>query len=611
MKLIYMFILTASLSFAAIINCPTCSQDDFEHAYYEQSQPGDTIVLPAGSATWGNSSRPNAGITYIITNVTVVGQGDNTVITLDNTGSTYAGGVIACWAAATFKHFKIVGSNVNPVTAFNISSYSGFTNGFRISDITYIGGTSDAYFAFIASGITGGLFDNCRITGNSPSAELIVGRGPSNAWQAVNTVGTANNIFIEDCTFNNTGYVCDANANAQFVVRFCTINGVNKIDAHGMASNSPSRSFRNIEAYHNTFTAGGGGTWQDIEIRGGTGMVFNNSASVGWFILTDYGYQAEWPNYNNLFQTPYNYPLGDQVGAGTDITFNATAITAGQSVRIKTVGSTDYTLIGSPSNTVGTFFDATGPGIGSGTVTTSPATEPMYVFGNTLGSSPWPRTMWAVANISITTDSAGYSIGSTNIGIESLSTDFYVGNYLSFAGDNTRYVLDQTKYRTSLNLNNLSPSLQVAILPTPTAASIGAYTNYQKQISNPTIIFAEADIIQSNRDFYSDAGFDTNTGVSIGTTTQMNALTPSVTGYGFWVTDQGSWRSGYSGTSGLLYRWSGSAWVLYYTPYTYPHPLQGGQPITTPTANITTLHVGWVRFPRWARREEEDELMAA
>ena len=71
------------------IVCPTCSQSDFEAAYYTQSAPGDTIVLPAGSATWGNSSRGNQGVIYIITNVTVVGQGDSTVITLDDSGKTY------------------------------------------------------------------------------------------------------------------------------------------------------------------------------------------------------------------------------------------------------------------------------------------------------------------------------------------------------------------------------------------------------------------------------------------------------------------------------------------------------------------------------------------
>ena len=62
------------------------------------------------------------------------------------------------------------------------------------------------------------------------------------------------------------------------------------------------------------------------------------------------------------------------VGTGTGtVTYNGTlpvvAITPGKLYQIKTVGSTDFTDIGSPNNTVGTIFTATGVGIGTGTVT--------------------------------------------------------------------------------------------------------------------------------------------------------------------------------------------------------------------------------------------------
>lgn len=45
-----------------------------------------------------------------------------------------------------------------------------------------------------------------------------------------------------------------------------------------------------------------------------------------------------------------------------------TAITVGVIYKIATVGDTDFTLIGSPNNTVGTIFTATGVGTGTGTV---------------------------------------------------------------------------------------------------------------------------------------------------------------------------------------------------------------------------------------------------
>jgi len=99
----------------------------------------------------------------------------------------------------------------------------------------------------------------------------------------------------------------------------------------------------------------------------------------------------------------------------------------------------------------------------------------------------------------------------------------------------------------------------------------GAIALYTGQINDPNATFVESDLIRSNRDFYADAGFDTYTGVSVGTTAEMNALTPTVTGYGFWVTDQGSWNKTVpADTAGLLYTWSGG-WNLEYTPYQYPY----------------------------------------
>jgi hypothetical protein len=61
------------------------------------------------------------------------------------------------------------------------------------------------------------------------------------------------------------------------------------------------------------------------------------------------------------------------VGTGTGtVSYNNTlpvvAITAGKLYQIKAVGTTDFTLIGSANNTVGTIFTATGVGVGTGTV---------------------------------------------------------------------------------------------------------------------------------------------------------------------------------------------------------------------------------------------------
>ncbi len=106
-----------------------------------------------------------------------------------------------------------------------------------------------------------------------------------------------------------------------------------------------------------------------------------------------------------------------------------------------------------------------------------------------------------------------------------------------------------------------------------------AITLYQTQTGNPSATFTGATIILSNRNYFADAGAAANTGAYVGTAATMAGTTPvGKTNQGFWVTNEGSWRAGYSGTSGRLYVSNGSTWVLSYTPYTYPHPLQASAP---------------------------------
>ena len=66
--------------------------------------------------------------------------------------------------------------------------------------------------------------------------------------------------------------------------------------------------------------------------------------------------------------------------------------------------------------------------------------------------------------------------------------------------------------------------------------------------------------------------FDGSAGVGYGTYAAMMAITPTTEGVGFWVTaTETLYRAEYeseSGSGGTL------AWVPYYTPYTYPHPLR-------------------------------------
>lgn len=451
------------------------SRSDVGSAFTDASN-GDRIEIPSGTFTWTNTlSVSGKAVTFA--------------------GNGYANTVLE-----------------GSVTLFQINESAG--DGWRITGIAL--NNTGGYHVYTTGG-TYGLVDNCSFLGYAGNDEMMFLRGPNDSWQTASSLGTTNAIYVEDCVFSGDGYVCDVNNNGRAVFRFNTINGQNKIDGHGYASNS-ERGVRHMEIYSNHWTAAAS-FWKTMDLRGGTGMVFDNlidnrgGVSVNYpsFYITDYGVANVWPNFFNTYQTPDNYPIADQIGTGQDTSIVATAISAGLLVEIESVGTTDFTAIGSADNDVGTRFIATGAGTGTGTVTYSPAaTEPMYVWNNIQNGTR--------AALSVTTIPSG-------------ATNEYGGDFALFQ-----------------------------------------------------------DIIVPNRDFFIDIAqadiedpqapaltFDGSEGIGRGTAAQMAAITPTTTGVGFWVTDEGEWWADNAGTDGRLYVWDGDSWELEYTPLVYPHPLRAGE----------------------------------
>ena len=79
--------------------------------------------------------------------------------------------------------------------------------------------------------------------------------------------------------------------------------------------------------------------------------------------------------------------------------------------------------------------------------------------------------------------------------------------------------------------------------------------------------------ITENVDYWNyNPSFNGVTGIGRGTLASRPAT--CTTGVGYWATDQGEWKSKNPGPDGQFYKCtSTNTWTLYYTPYTYPHPL--------------------------------------
>ena len=313
----------ASGAGAATIQAASCSQTDVQTAI-NKAVTGDVVALPAGSCTWTATYAWQAPV-YInnMQKIAIQGAGmDSTIITRSPQGAALS--------------LNLSGSSVA-----NMQFVEGYIrpdgDGWRIHHCRF--SSSTGYVGVQVFGTREnlhptGLIDHCIFT----NMTVGIAGGPTmmahGIWAKPLNLGTGDNVvYVEDNVFNGPlyGNSVDGNYGARYVVRYNTINDM-WIEAHSVQG--ANRSIRSWEIYNNTFNQRNRALWVPFRLRGGTGVVFNNTVTGIWTqpsIVIDnvrsgtvgnFGTEPGFCNGNSAWDgntaSLSGYPCRDQIGRSTD-----------------------------------------------------------------------------------------------------------------------------------------------------------------------------------------------------------------------------------------------------------------------------------------------------
>ena len=269
------FLFSPAPAQSALIAADSCSLSDVRAAYNAASD-GDVVSVPAGNCTWG-------GTFSFSKDITLSGAGrDRTFITFSSSPG------INLTADASSGQARITGFTFRgqgPGIEIRNSDLSGF----RIDNNTFdeLSGRS-----IYTREYDDGLIDNnifYLVT------QAILNRRTSNEgtredsyWSLPTNLGETEDIlFIEHNEFtwmnNNSSRmaVVDMETVSRTTFRYNTVTG-SYIVSHNTGQIRNMRGMRQCEIYENTFNMTGISWYTAMHVRGGTGVVFNNTINSGY-----------------------------------------------------------------------------------------------------------------------------------------------------------------------------------------------------------------------------------------------------------------------------------------------------------------------------------------
>jgi len=518
-------LLCAPLARATTYTAATCGYTDVSNAIGMVSADGDTVVIPPGDCTWASVLTVTQTYSYTIqgsgaiyaSDSVAAGQGSDVTIIEDNASSGNNGFISITTAAG--KSLRIT------AIAFKLNSSN--------SNVPYNG---DIY---ITGASTAVRFDHNHmndIPGHAVQFNCVRGVADHNQWDLGNSgLGTTDGFLVQSS--NCTGDA-DKYGNTEWT----------------QATGFGGSGFFFFEQESFTALSGLNGAYAgDCSVGGKFVIRFSNA----WYhvLLVTHGTRSD--DYRGCraaeeYQNTYTYsgsPGSDdgntwvQSESGPSLHWGNTftAYVAPFQADIVRTNNVTYSETAPPNG-----WGYCGPSIGG-------------VPGNTA----WDSNLDATGRACL--DSVGRGAGDLLSGVfptkcdSTLGCPSYSGSWPNQASEPV-YIWDTTYNAPAHEGNDTFISL------------------YPQGANGPAILENQDYYLQCPNynepscTFNGSISGSTHGGVGQGTLASKPATcTPYV---GYWATDQGSWNQSGSGGQGVLYVCTATnTWTSYYTPYTYPHPL--------------------------------------